>query len=153
METQIQVIDRVYTYVTREGDPEDRWDRDSTGESHDIQGIRVVDENDYFDLTVDFEVVDDRDYYLLYGIYSTGDSFGHDEGRIQFVDLYESREVAEENAKRLRKHNDGDSDDGYTATLVTEEGKDHEFYVPWKRYFERLSYLEVEPVRVGASRF
>ena len=149
MTTRVKVIDNVYGGITEEANPNDSWSRDSTYEDHNIEGIRVVD--GYYDLEVGFEVEPGRDYWLLYGIYSTGDSFGTDDGRIEFVDLYEDRLVAEENAKRLRKHND--EGEGFSCELVHESGKDFQFHVPWKGYFERLSYLEVQPVRVGGSRF
>ena len=150
MITRINVIDEVFYGVSREGDPNDTWDRDSTYEDHNVTGIRVVE--GYSDLEVGFTPEPNKDYWLLYGIYSTGDSFGTDDGRISYVDLYEDRGVAEENAKRLRKHNEG-NEDCYSCKLIHESGKEYQFHVPWKGYFERLSYLEVKAVRIGGSRF
>lgn len=71
--------------ITRRGDPNDRWDRDDTASSYTINGIVKVGEDEYQDLTVPYEVEKNTNYFLLYCVYSTGDSFGHDaDGRIEF---------------------------------------------------------------------
>ena len=155
---KIKIIDNVHYGVSREA-TEDQWDRDDTYEDHNIEGIEVPkSKNAYYDLEVGFDILHGVDYYLLYGIYNTGDSFGHDDGRIEFVDLYEDRNVAEDNAKRLRKHNDDNRNDFmkdgyYSAKLLHESGKEYDFHVPWKGYFENLSYLEVVAVRTASSKF
>ncbi len=152
MGTRVRVLDDVHYGVTQEANPEDSWDRDDTYESHHVQGVRAVGDKEYFDLTVGFDIVDDKHYFLVYGIYSTGDSFGHDEGRIEYVGLYEDREVAEDNARRIERHardyrdDSITDDDAYSVTLVTEDGAEYKVSVPWNGYFERLSYIEIERV-------
>lgn len=150
MTTKVKIVDNIHYGVSREA-TENQWDRDDTYEDHNIEGIEVV-KTGFYDVEVGFDILHGMDYYLLYGIYSTGDSFGHDEGRIEFVDLYEDREVAEENAKRLRAHND-EKKDSFSTKLLHENGKEYDCHVPWKGYFERLSYLEVKSVQTASSRF
>ena len=129
-------------------DYEDRWARRPDDyEDHSIKGVSVVEDGKYYDLEVGFEVERGEEYFLLYGVYSTGSSFSHTEGKIEFVDLYTDRDVAEENAKRLRKHYD-EGGSGFSCKLLHESGKEYDFCTPWKGYFESLSYLEVEPVHV-----
>jgi len=135
----INIVDNDYVVVTRHADPDERWDGDDLSMDHSIEGFNLVE--GYGDLEVGFEPDFDKTYFLLYGIYSTGDSFHHEEGRIEFVDLYEDREVAWENYRRLEKSNE------YTVTLKHESGKEYGFYVPWRGYFENLSSLDVLAVR------
>jgi hypothetical protein len=167
---KIQVVDEARLYVTEPGDPDDRWDRDNTATEHYIRGIRVVGEKDYYDLQTAFDIDPKRPYFLMYAIYSTGDSFGHDEGRIEYVGLFEELEFAHENVARIRRHNEiyqqlndrwyrsskqmskeqlkklEKSFEPYTVRLVTEDGQEYDVHVPWHGYFERLIDVEVEPV-------
>jgi len=170
--TNIKILDEARTYVTDPANPDDKWDRDNTATEHDIRGFRVVGEQNYYDLSVDFEVDPTRPYFLVYAIYSTGDSFGHDDGCIEFVGLYESLDVAHENAQRLKIHNETyrqwndpwytpskqmsmaelkkleKNFEPYSVQLVTKDGTDYKMNVPWHGYFEHLDEVEVESVFV-----
>lgn len=151
--TRVRVNNESYTEVTRERDPDDRWSGEDTYTSNSIDSIRVVGEKDYHDLTVGFEVEEGKDYFLLYGIYSTGDSYSHQEGCICYVDLYQDREFAEANRKILADHyhiKEGKNE--WTAELLLEDGQKMPFCVPWKGYFESLTELVIEVVRAGPKR-
>jgi hypothetical protein len=80
-----------------------------------------------------------RPYYLVYAIYDTGDSFGRDEGRIEYIGLYSDLEVAHENERRCRE-----CVEGYSVTLVTDSGKEYKVSTPWVGYFEHLQYVDTE---------
>ena len=97
----ISVIDDVYTDVTRKADSEDDWSRDSTSQSHSIKGIKVHPE--YGDIDCSFDVEPVTDYYLLYYNYASGDSFGSDTGKIEFIALYNDKELATKSYKALQK--------------------------------------------------
>ena len=140
MTYNVQIVDDVYSEVTRHADPDDRWDADDTYTSHSIRGFKVV--KGYYDLAVGFEPSYDKTYFLLYATYSTGDSFSHHEGEIEFVDLYEDENVAYENLRRLQQ-----LEAGYSAKLLHENGEEYIFNVPWVGYFESLSDLEVTAIR------
>lgn len=143
------VVNKSYTEVTRESDPDDRWDADDTYTSNNIVGIKFSE--GYSDLNaIPFEILPDKDYYLLYVIYSTGDSFSHHEGQIDYVELYEDRSLAEASAKMIeddykewRK-----KENKWNVEILNSRGEMFQFYCPWKGYFERLTSVEVENVRL-----
>ena len=59
--------------VVREGDPNERYDGDDLVYSTYINGIALGES--YGDIETAFDVHSNVPYYLLYAIYSTGDSF------------------------------------------------------------------------------
>ena len=124
-------------------DPDDRWDRASTSTSYDIEGFEIS--KKYYDLSTDFEPEFNVDYHLLYAVYSSGDSFGHDVGYdIEFLGLYEKKETADLNLKRIT---DRKKEDEEPTTLLTDFGMCYEFYIPWFGYFESLDYITIETIR------
>lgn len=154
--TPIRAIDESQTFVTEHADKSDDWDRDNTKTTHYIRGIQIVEEKGYKDLEVPFEVVRDKDYYLLYVLYRTGDSFGRDEGQIELIGLYQTHEAAEKNAKAIRAHYEARRNN-YSSSgllyLTTEGGNKFELYTPWIGYFESLEDIIVKSVRLGDSRY
>ena len=151
--TKICVNYSSYTDVEAEHDFGDEFSGEDTHTTHDIESVYVSNEKDYYDLNVPFDVVEGKQYYLLYGLYSTGDSFNHDSGRLQFVDLYQTIEMADANKKILEDHNKitGTKDD-YTAQLLMDDGTIYPFNVPWKGYFESLESLVIETVNVAPGK-
>ena len=151
--SDITVIDDTYEEVTRSA-TEDQWDRDDTNTTHHISGIKLVGKNDYTDLTVPFKVEPGKTYYLLSVIYDTGDSFGRDEGRIEFIELYTDLELAKKNQAVIEDHNKKYRKvyhyDRKTPKLVMENqvGTEIDYYPTWYGYFERLSYVSVDSVMV-----
>ena len=138
----VRIIDETYGGVSREA-TEDEWDRDDTYTDHNIQGFRAVKEKDYYDLSVGFDVKKYKHYYLVYVIYDTGDSFGRDDGQIEFVGLYQDRSVAEENKRRIDKNEKVDS---FSVKLVTEDDEEFDCHTPWKGYFECFHGASIEEV-------
>src|SRR5665213_2821234 len=123
--------------------------RGTTNTSWDVRGLRLVDDEDKarylrFQDRVDvgFKPEKGKVYHLLYAVYSTGDSFGHDNGKnFTVIDVYKSRKVAEENEKRLRE---GKPEKKGLVQLKMEGRKDlHGYYCPWNGYFESLDRLEI----------
>ena len=164
----IQVVDRSYEYVTTPADPDDRWSCDDTCEEHSIEGIRVVSENDCWDLVVNFNPREINSY-LLYGIYNSGCSFCMNEGKIEFVHLFQNYEYAKESEKRLEEHvrlyqqlNHGGWYGGNKASkklrkqhpnfsphstkIIGDDGKAFKVSVPWNGYFEPFVYAAGETV-------
>jgi hypothetical protein len=92
--TQIHIIDNAHTEVTSEADPDDEWSRESTYQSHYIQGFEVAIYGRWGDVECEFEPGFDTPYFLLYYTYDTGDSFGSDEGLIEFVGFYKNHDLA-----------------------------------------------------------
>jgi hypothetical protein len=114
--------------------------RGTTSTSHMIKGfVATHDEKSYRDFPVDFEPQYGVAYYLLYAIYSTGDSFGHDEGaEIEYYGLFKPDEV--EAGKRLMAALKANKKE-YSIEF---EGKS--YHCPWTGYFESLDELELSPV-------
>jgi len=61
----------------------------------EFRGISPVPEEDYYDGISTFDLITGVKYYLVYVKYSSGDSFGISTGNIQYVELFESKELAE----------------------------------------------------------
>jgi hypothetical protein len=106
-------LTKVYIKHTSEGhttsspNSSNSWDRADTSTSHYVEGITLeYPLYNYESLEVPFAIVPNKIYYLLYTVYSTGDSFGHDKDRsIDFIGLYENLAVAEENLSRIQINN------------------------------------------------
>jgi hypothetical protein len=140
---KVKIIDNTYTEITREADPEDRWSGEDTDASHDILGLELT--NTYYDLDTEFPIELGVNYYLLYAIYSTGDSFSHHEGKIDFIQLYKTASKAEDARKILLSPR---QEDKFSATIKTESGKHLQMHIPWDGYFESLTNLNIEEVRL-----
>lgn len=142
--------------IVEEGNNELYGRRDCTASHTTIHGIKDVGKDGYYDLVVPFKLQDNADYYLVYVNYDTGDSFGYDRGKVCYVELFQSKDLAKalvdviyENAEKERsylkprqkelplqityRHDDGSEQTCYTGT--------------WRGYFETMNYVEMEVVR------
>jgi hypothetical protein len=138
--TNIKVEYDAHMYVTRKGDPDDMWDRDSTDGDVYVNGIRVVDDS-YRDVSVPFDVDDDHNYYLLYAVYTTGDSFGSDGGNTEWIDLFRTRAAADAAKKSIEE-----TTGSFSASYTRDDGTDIKIHIPWDGYFETLDELTVKKV-------
>ena len=133
-------------------DPEDSWSRDSTSQHHEILGIEEVPEGGYSDLVAD----DEGPYYLLYVIYNTGDSFGRDDGQIEFVFLHTNQCMGYKNITRINEHYQTDGGMYYgnkdyakfSVCLLDDNGEEFKLHVPWTGFFEDLVDVELVEVKV-----
>jgi len=109
--------------------------------------------------------------YLVYGIYSTGDSFGHSNGEAEILDVFETKEEAEEFAKKVNSFNDLETSEPYglkprekeerikqiknilgDSVQESKSGwKKYDFihrgevlHFPWGGYFEILNDIEIK---------
>ena len=152
----IGIINRAITDYGENPDPDDPWSRSSTSQENYIEGIALL-QGRYGDLYVPFKPVHDQDYYLVSVVYSTGDSFGTDDGQIEFVDLFQTLEKAEALVQLIEQD--------YKQNPNFEHGKpyetknriaykrddDTEGFVhtsTWKGYFEHLTDVRVDLVRL-----
>lgn len=148
----IQVDHSVHYTVTNEADPNDEWSADSTDANHTIRGIRLVNDQNYLDLTVPFVVEPGKDYFLLYATYTTGDSFSSHGGRLEFIDLfstYEKGQAAKTEIQKSQlsrsKNKDWKQQHGFNYTREDGSKISAEWAV-WDGYFEHLERLCVVPV-------
>jgi hypothetical protein len=148
----VKVLKDSYTEVTREADPEDELDEDSTFTTTVFNGLSLVGKNEYSDIAVSFNLEEEKDYFLVVASYTRGDSFSEDEGVIEFVDLYKDEEKAKETVKVLLDHFElYDEDTCYSVSpinLTREEGESFPFLPPWCGYFERLEEISIVPLKL-----
>jgi len=150
MSTGIQIIDDTYVEETSEVNYDDKWDRADTYTSHDIRGF-VINEK-YNDLLLGFKLEKDIDYYLVYVVYSTGDSFGHDSGYgIEYIDMYKTYEEATKVQKALEnespefKYGVGEN----MIQIKNHMGQDYDLYTgAWKGYFESVDNIDIATIRL-----
>ena len=77
------------SYVANLGgrDPTDEWSRDSTSTEWTVNGVSIGD--DRYELSLPGEVKAGDTVWLVWAVWSDGDSFGHDAGaRIDFVTVH-----------------------------------------------------------------
>lgn len=140
----IEVKDDSYREDTSEADPDDQWSRASTHTDHNIVSFKVHPESHYSDIMVPYEPERGVDYYLLYTVYSTGDSFGHDSGNcVEYIGLYTKEElhIAKENERRIEAHNCGNRET--KLQLLMPNTADFRMHIPWHGYFESLDYVNI----------
>ena len=122
--THINVIDDVFTEVTQEADPKDEWSVDSTAEYHRIRGIRINPR--YGDVECSFEVLPETNYYLLYYLQDAGDSFGSYTGNIEFVALYNDKQLADKSCQALNQAGNAKKE---SAIIWDDLGKPYEEHI------------------------
>lgn len=133
------------TYVTETSvpDTDDPWDRASTSTDYTFNNAFRAKKDGYADLFVGEAPVLGKQYYAVVAIYSTGDSFGHDQGAsLEWLGLYNTSEEAYNVVKIVdnRTHNEA-------LKYPDGEGNIIEMpYVPWDGYFEDLDSVQVIPV-------
>lgn len=143
----IKVLHSAERHVTREADKDEPFDRDDTATDHHVSGLEIVEGRSFWDLIVDYEVGEDRPYHLLYAVYSTGDSFGRDDGdKILFFDLYEKAEDAERAREQI------EACEGTIMSYTASNGTTTTTGCPWSGYFESLDYVRVDSFPIPPRR-
>lgn len=142
-------------FVTNCGgsDPDDEWSRDSTSTTWSVNGLTVGSGN-YHGLYLDGEVSPGDQVWLVWAVWSDGDSFGHDaDARIDFVTVHRDEETARLNAELLRNVNEDDQSYGHKVILILDDGTELPYTVPWLGYFESLSYIGCESFSIGGNKY
>jgi hypothetical protein len=131
-----------YSYCTREADPEDNWDRGNSGTDWTIGGISLGARDSERSLPADFDVQVGDKVFVVYAVYSTGDTFGHDEGAyLEVLSFHKNREIAERNLAAAEGRTRRDRSQ---LVLEFDSGGKVERYCPWDGYFESLDYARLE---------
>lgn len=103
-------------------DPKDRWDRASTSTDWSIRGIKYSEKDEYGLLPIEIEY--NKPVHVVYAIWSSGDSFGHDERYCcEALSVHLTRKEAQAEVERLKTITD--------------------YSVPWNGYFESLDELNI----------
>jgi hypothetical protein len=151
MKTSIRLVYDSHKTETSRPDPEDRWDRGNTRSEWTIKGLEIVEKESYDSFEMEGEVKKGDEFWVVYAIWSTGDSFGQDEdGRFEVLCINKSRDLAEANYQiydSMESYGYGAEDVGHFVT--TDSGEKVPAYAPWFGYFENLSELVWEKHTVG----
>lgn len=147
----LEIVDDSYSTETSEPDPDNSWDRASTSTDHNILGFKAAPESNekYYDILIPYAPLFEERYYLLYVVYSTGDSFGHDEGSsIEYIGFYKSSQldIARENKCKINDFA-RNTTNSYSVKLKSPEGKVFDQAVPWKGYFESMDSMEIIEIK------
>lgn len=149
-----------YTEVTREADSEDSWDRDDLSTSWDI-GVNISESDSKFpDIVSSFKLDLNKNYYLVYVIHSTGDSFHHHDGyQCQFIEIFTDQQAANNLKNAILNHhkdyNENRKDLGETAYSLPykdELGNDKKISCDWNGYFESIENCVVHTVNLQLSK-
>ena len=128
-------------YKTSEEDPEDSWSRGNTTTYWSVEGIRL--RLDRYSTNVDFPVERGDKVYVVYAVYSRGDSFGYDsDGGLKVISFHKNLEVAKKNRDAAEASTSSD------LVIEFDSGKVVTVYAPWHGHFESLSYVKVEEFMV-----
>lgn len=151
-----------YSQSTGGYDPDDSWSRDSTSTSWTAPNVcRILNDEKprgYIGYEID-EVPDTvkrgDTIYMVWVQWSSGDSFGHDDGaHHEVIGFYQTAELAEQ----ARKAIDDDSQTGYSfedggnrVRVPLFDGSDtrEQYTGSWKGYFESLDHVDVQPMIVS----
>lgn len=135
-----------WTEVTREADPEDSWGADDTSTSWSIKGISLSDSDSQHALPADFAVEVGDTVYVVYAIYSTGDTFHRADGEyLEVLSFHKNRETAYKNEASLNGRRDrGSAGNDFQMTIEFDNGKKVQRHCPWDGYFESLDSVSVD---------
>jgi hypothetical protein len=140
--TNVYVVDNSYSHVTQEADPDDAWSADSTSTDHNILGLTFKNNGNF--LNVPFKIEASKSYFLLYVIYSTGNSFSNHDGAIDFIELYEDYDSALRASKIIQRDRSAD----YNIEIFNSLGFKYKISCSWKGYFENLQDVCIKEVKL-----
>lgn len=150
--TKLYIDYESYTTVTNRADPDDEWGADDTSTDHYVNGLSLTRKNSHEYCYYPGEVNKGDTLYLIYAIWSTGDSFHHDtRGCIDFVAVYKDKATANLVAHVLENHKHEDDRHGkynWTANIMLDNGEEFKYHVGWLGYFENLDEIYVEEYTV-----
>ena len=137
-------------YTTQEADTNDEWDRGNTASSHTLEYVSLATESAYSTVTYPGEVKVGEKIYLVYAVYSTGDSFGHDEDAcIELISVHKNLDVARFNYQKVKDSVNKNYD--FKLEISQDNGQVVPVSTPWNGYFESLSYVKVAGFTVHQS--
>ncbi len=128
----------------------------SSKTEHHIAGAIKVTEDEYFDLEVNDDFLNKR-VYLLYILYSKGDSFGTSTGNIEYIDVFENydkalevKKIIEEDYKRNPNY-DFEPDGKDLKSLFYTKENGNKAKIPtciYKGYFEDIESVNIEKITI-----
>lgn len=145
----LKVISLSHNERTRDPNPKDDWDRGDTITSYTLENV-LMGESTWYDLLYDGELSLGDAVHIVYAIYSTGDSFGHDtDGMIEFITAHRNLNVAKHNKVVAESCNNDNNDYTSSVMLTFDDGQSFRFTPPWNGYFESLSRVDIFTAIIG----
>lgn len=149
-----------HTQVTRAADPEDRWDADDLDTSWTIGSTITETEDKYPDIVVPFKLEQLQQYYLVYVIHNTADSFHHHEGYgCEFIEIFKDLELAQNLVNKIINHNKDYKnnrkdlgENAYQLSYEDQNGNKKDVYCNWNGYFESIHTCEVQGVTFSPKK-
>lgn len=157
----IEVQSSTRVRVTRERNSANEWDQDDLDSDTTIIGVKPGSSDWYTEVTSPFPLEKGSEYYLVYVVYSTGDSFHRESGRVAYIDLFIDSQKAEQCARDIQDHynltgnaarwkpNPVKPPKGYSEYRVSytnEVGEVVSIAPSWTGYFEILTNIVVKKV-------
>jgi hypothetical protein len=140
---------RGYTEVTREADPEDSWGAADTSTSWSTDGVSLSDKDGQHALPADFEVEVGDTVYVVFAVYSTGDTFHRADGEyLEVLSFHKDAQRAYRN--KAAAEGPRGKEASFSMTIEFENGKKVSRHCPWDGYFESLDYVSVDSYTVQA---
>lgn len=139
-----------HTEVVREADPDQEWDGDDLAHYYSVEGWTAQNKDSYgTTFPMEGKIDKNKTYWLVYVIYSTGDSFHRESGCFEAVHVFEDANDADALAEALKKDYENKDDYNYEPLNVNlPSGREIEVYTgTWKGFFESLEGVHVESVR------
>lgn len=148
-QTKLYIDHTSYTMETSIPDPDDSWDRANTLTEHSVDGIRLDSNYGYGNYCYyPGEVKKGDKIYLLYAVWSTGDSFGHDVGySIDFISVHKNIDIANSNAnvlENIEEDINSSWETKWNGKLMLDNGDEYKYHIGWLGYFESLDYIRVK---------
>lgn len=145
----IRVLYESHSCVTRERSSDDEWDRDDTRTEHTVLGLEIGE--DYHRLSIP-DARPGEMLHLVYAVYSTGDSFGHDADQcFEAILVHRDIDLANQNARALASISQ-EAGYGTQVRLAMDDGTVLPYTLPWLGYFESLSFVEVASFELGKKK-
>jgi|GEM_PF-4240453 len=115
-----------FSHVTKEADTSDEWDRDDTSTEWSFGRLGLTKRQYEESFPVSFDVKAGDIVFAVVAVWSTGNSFSHDEQHCsELFGIFKDANEALEFEKALKNKSVPD------------------IYYPWDGYFESLDYIEL----------
>jgi hypothetical protein len=155
---KVYVSVQTHSWTTEPGDPDDSWDRDNTAMAVDeVTVYKYYDEHQtkrywYPELEVDAQPGDTVFVVILR--YSTGDTFGNDDGQYDVADVFKTEIEAMELQNAFNQYKPDYTNWGSNkSTPFTIEFNGKEYRIPWAGYFEQYESVDIYPCMIREDPF
>lgn len=149
-----------YSHSTGGYDPDDSWSRDSTSTTWTAPSqCRILNDEPRGYISYEIDEVPDTvkrgdTIYMTWIQWSSGDSFGHDDGaHHEVIGFYQTAELAEQARTAIEADNGGFSFEpgGNRVRVPLFDGSDtrEQYTGSWKGYFESLDFVEIQAMIVS----